>query len=902
MTTPPPPPRPGNDGPRTGGSQQTGTGPQGPPNQVPRNSMTLPAPLAALPATVWRWIGGFVGAFVLVTVAITLLSFGALALSDVDGGTDGAPEEVSVLKLALLLTVYSWTGHIGTGINGDEDYNADGAITGPVPGAALLGLVALGLATRWLTRRFRPASRTAAWAQIAAAVAACLLVITVLGLIGRPSDDDGFFMSALAFGPVLRLGVLLTAAAVVGVALAIPRGQRVGSLAGDRAQRLVGRLMPSLDAALLHLAAWSVIGLVGGIFAAIVIRDDVPVGVSLLYLPSAISVGMAWAHLGGIGLSLEGSQDIVDFLPDELAHSSSWTVFSEQSPWVLWLLPLVALALIALIATRLTLLRAPGASVDLRHVAATAVSVAVLWFVVARMTASVSAAMDANALGEDFGANFTLGPTWWTYLLLLLVGVGIEVVHVFLGVRLVQSLPRGLVQRLVPKPHPGWGPYLGGAPVASPTQGEATTSAWGSTAQTAPPAQTAGAGEDPPTVVSVSPNPDEPTASTPAATATGTAWAAGPGGPAWGEARPVSGRTKVVIGLVAGAFVVLALGWFLVGQVGKRYFGPEDVALDYASAVVEGRASDAVEAGHVNVADRHRLLLDDDVYSSVKDRPEAAEVTDVKESDDGESATVTVEFEQGGERFTQELEAERSGRKMLLFPKWELKPVKLPSASLTVMSDEVKVGEQTLKVADNARPEDERLTPLGTDDGSTAPGYTMTLPALPGTYSFELPSTKFTESDPVEISIAPDQTGDDEDAYADEGSTLSARPGGDFTDEVNAQVKKKIDDCAASYDEATCPWDTAYGNSAEYSGRSFSPEEYPAVSVTEGESLGEGSAVGLDLDDMVTIKEKATCRTDVDFTCDKGESQDTTQYVEPNGWYATLKGDSLTVEWTDEGY
>ena len=867
----------------------------------------MPTPLAALPNTVWKWIGGFIATFLVVTIAHGVLLATVVAMTD--SGDDVTPDsdESSSFQVAIFALVHAWTGHLGIGSSSDE-FSGGAGVVFPLGVLAMLGLAALAWAARWLTQSFRPTSRAAMWGQVAAAVGGCVVILVVLGLIGRPSDDE-FYISALGFGAVFRVVFLLTLAAVVGAALAVPRGQRIGALFGSRASHLVGHVWSSIDAALIHVVAWSGIGLLVGLVLAVVWRDDVPFGISVAYVIAAIPAAMTWGHLGGIGLSGSGSQDMVEFLPESFLDSTTLSLFSEETHAALWLLPLPTVAVVVLLAVRLTLLREPGSSIDVRHLATTPFALVIVWFVMIRVMGRMGADLSIKDSSDQISGDFAVGPVWWTFVLLVLTGIVIELVHAFLGVRLVQLLPRSLVQRVVPRPNPAWGPYLGGIAGAADGAGQPSEQ----TGPSSPPAQPESSAppEDQPTVrasVVKSEGEDSTTATgVPAAAPDRPEWAApaqswsASGTPQWGQPQPVSRRSKIVAGGVVGALVLGVLAWIVLGQIGKRYFGPEGVALDYASAVVDGRASDAIEAGQINVADRHRLLLTDDVYQSVDGPPAAAEVTDVEESEDGESATVTLEFEQGGQRFTQTVEADRAGRQKLFFPKWELQPVELPSASLTVAADKVEVGDQTVDLAEHAEPDDERLAPLGTDDESQPPSYRVNLPALPGKYSFGLPSTKFLEADPVEVSISADQTGGEDDGnYSEEGETLAAEPREALSEELDAQIKKKIDGCVSNFDENACPWDTSFDDTADYSKRSFTVKEYPSASVSSTDTVREGEEFSLDLGGSVAIEEEATCRTDSAFGCRRGGTTDTTQYLSSSGWSAVIKGDSVTVEWSGD--
>lgn len=367
---------------------------------------------------------------------------------------------------------------------------------------------------------------------------------------------------------------------------------------------------------------------------------------------------------------------------------------------------------------------------------------------------------------------------------------------------------------------------------------------------------------------------------------------------AWGQPQPMSRRAKAITGAVLGMVVLALLAWVVLDQIGKRYFGPEGVALDYASAVVDGRAADAVEIGRANVADRHRVLLTDAVYGSAEGRPDAAEVVDVVEDEEGESATVTVEFEQEGQRFTQELVAEQAGRRMLLFDEWRLQPVELKEASVTVLADSFTVNGETVDIGEAARPDDPHIAPMGTDSG-VIPGYELSVPALPGRYEVEIPKSKYTRSETSTIHVTGGS--EEDDGAFGEGPTLAAQPNEAFVEEVNSQIKKKIDTCIASYEEDTCPWDSQYSDDTDYKWVSFSVDGYPSYSKDDDETepLREGEGISLDFEDTPEITEEATCTDDV-FFCDEGETTDSTTYMDSTGWTAMYTDGEVKVEWSDD--
>src|SRR5699024_10675429 len=100
---------PGGQGtPPPGG--QHGQGPA-----VPRNSMTLPTPLAGLPATAWRWVGGAIAGYVVVSMILGVLSLLTIAVSGSDSDLDDVDPTGAggAVRGFAWLTTYGWTGHVG---------------------------------------------------------------------------------------------------------------------------------------------------------------------------------------------------------------------------------------------------------------------------------------------------------------------------------------------------------------------------------------------------------------------------------------------------------------------------------------------------------------------------------------------------------------------------------------------------------------------------------------------------------------------------------------------------------------------------------------------------------------------------------------------------------------------
>ncbi len=878
MTTTPPPTGDDSHSEATKGEEQEPVAPrkqQGP--AAPRNAISLPAPLAALPAGVWRWVGGAVSAFLGVTVLLTILLMIVMsAVSDTgsDIEDEGLEDSGSTIQVLAMVAVFGWTSRLGIAVE-DSGVSGGGGVTAPVLLWTLLACAGLAWASWVLTRRFPPTGTRNLHIQLALATLGALVVLLVIGAVGRLSTD-GVTLSALGFWAVVRMLLLVWVSLLIGALLTLQRDQRLQALLGTRVADRVRPFMSSLDLAFWHVAAWTVVGLVVGLVGAIVIRGDIPFGLSLSFLSSSVPLLASLGHFGAVGASASGEQGLTGFLPDELDEQIHVALWTEGTPWAAWLLVIVAAAIIVGLAVRLTLCRRPGAEVDLRQLAITFATFLVVWFLIGRIVGVVSTGLSFDYGSEGGEGSLSISPSWWTLVMLALAGVVGELVHVFAGVQLVERLPRGLLRWLAPTPHPEWARYLtGGQPAgaAQPSTGYEATATDSDAATTALPA---------------------------AATATGgpSVWSAAPGGPA-GQPQPMSRRTKLVLSGCAGVVGLFVVAWFVIHQVDQRYFGPEGVALDYASSVVNGHAEEAVEVGRMNIENDDRVLMADEVYEHAENRPSSAEVVDVTESDDGDSATVEVEFEQNGKRYTQDLTATRTGHTMLFFSEWELEPVDPGTAEVTVMGDTMTVNGQKIDVAKLARPGDEEIAPLPTDS-SVPSGYTLAVPALPGTYTFGIPETDYVRSEPVEVRVSADPG---EGGSADAGGTVQAVPTQEFIDEVNQQIADRIDTCIDDYAaQDECPFDSTYTNESGMGAPTFSIGEYPQFTPSDTFTITEGIGQSLDLDSSgdAEVTEKARCTRDVTFGCSRGETEKTTDYVDTYGWTVMLTDGKVDVRWSDD--
>ncbi|WP_309058179.1 hypothetical protein [Streptomyces sp.] len=189
--------------------------------------------------------------------------------------------------------------------------------------------------------------------------------------------------------------------------------------------------------------------------------------------------------------------------------------------------------------------------------------------------------------------------------------------------------------------------------------------------------------------------------------------------------------------LAAGVGAVVVVGVVAVATsiVSRVAFSPEKPVLAYLAAIEEGRAADALELAGITLRDGDGLLLTDEVYAEVADRPTASRVTSVVRR--GKSAAVSVRSEQAGGSVSETFQVRSDGRRMLFFDRWVLHDHPIPE--LSVLSALPHEADAFLVdgVAHSA------------DDGRVL--------VLPGTYTVELAPPEGAEglitSDAIEVTV-----------------------------------------------------------------------------------------------------------------------------------------------------
>lgn len=140
---------------------------------------------------------------------------------------------------------------------------------------------------------------------------------------------------------------------------------------------------------------------------------------------------------------------------------------------------------------------------------------------------------------------------------------------------------------------------------------------------------------------------------------------------------PVKRKRALLLGILSGALVVLLL---LVGG-GIWFFtatdrnAPAKKVGDFLTALVAGRAEEAMRLSGNELTDQEKLLINDAVYQKASDRISSFTLGATRIS--GGKATVTANLSQGNADYTEDFILSGDGKDFFV-DKWKLDPVTLP--------------------------------------------------------------------------------------------------------------------------------------------------------------------------------------------------------------------------------
>jgi hypothetical protein len=180
------------------------------------------------------------------------------------------------------------------------------------------------------------------------------------------------------------------------------------------------------------------------------------------------------------------------------------------------------------------------------------------------------------------------------------------------------------------------------------------------------------------------------------------------------QPAPKKKRTGLIVGIVSGSVFLLLLIAGAIGYVTlTAAHAPQEAVQSYLGALKSGNASEALRLTGVTPASTD-LLLTDKAYRAATNR--ISRFTLESSAVDGDGAAVTANITQGAARYAQSFTLVKTGKDLLFFDVWQLRPVSL--------------GHVVVRAA---IPSDAALTVAGIPVKTSSSG--IDLAALPGTYA-----------------------------------------------------------------------------------------------------------------------------------------------------------------------
>ncbi|MGO2091553.1 MAG: hypothetical protein ACTH34_06760 [Microbacterium gubbeenense] len=248
------------------------------------------------------------------------------------------------------------------------------------------------------------------------------------------------------------------------------------------------------------------------------------------------------------------------------------------------------------------------------------------------------------------------------------------------------------------------------------------------------------------------------------------------------ERTPVSRKAKIGW-LIGGSAVVvlvaaLVVGVFIKNHLAATTYSAQARAEEYLSAVVDGDAGRALELWAPNVTSAERVLLASEIYAAADDRPTAYEITDVDEYDG--VVDVAAQLTVDSKNYDVLMRLQKHGTQAVLFDDWRIEEG--PGQTLVV-------GDVSQVTRVNGVEVD--LSGFADAEGATA------LPVLPGTYTFEAPTSDdrpFTYGDDIAVTVLPNAGGSE----GDDALTFVPTWTDDAQQQAIAVVQERIDLCMTS--------------------------------------------------------------------------------------------------------
>lgn len=330
-------------------------------------------------------------------------------------------------------------------------------------------------------------------------------------------------------------------------------------------------------------------------------------------------------------------------------------------------------------------------------------------------------------------------------------------------------------------------------------------------------------------------------------------------------AKPLDPQKKRVLVISAIVIAVLAVLFGAYSIASSTLFGPKNVVNQYVKAVESGNYTQATKLSNLGLSTAQSALLTSTAGKNAEVRISGATVgKSVKNPDGSQTFNVSYNFQNSSQ--TASVTVKPVGKQFGIFDKWTVTNGLTQTVNVTFAKPFTSVSISGVAV--------------GKANALSEIDYGYTFAIYPGVYSAQAKGTKYIKEFTGKIG-------------ANSDLSVTANPTDALEEDINAQVKSVLDECAKSTspEPEGCPFSSwVSGDSDSYSDLSWSITKYPVIRTIDLEdgsfSFGSGTA---------TLKYRHKDFFD-DWTDD---SDDNTIYGD--GTF-TLDGNKLTVKFDNSSW
>lgn len=330
-------------------------------------------------------------------------------------------------------------------------------------------------------------------------------------------------------------------------------------------------------------------------------------------------------------------------------------------------------------------------------------------------------------------------------------------------------------------------------------------------------------------------------------------------------AKPLDPQKKRVLVISAIVIAVLAVLFGAYSIASSTLFGPKNVVNQYVKAVESGNYTQATKLSNLGLSTAQSALLTSTAGKNAEVRISGATVgKSVKNPDGSQTFNVSYNFQNSSQ--TASVTVKPVGKQFGIFDKWTVTNGLTQTVNVTFAKPFTSVSISGVAV--------------GKANALSEIDYGYTFAIYPGVYSAQAKGTKYIKEFTGKIG-------------ANSDLSVTANPTDALEEDINAQVKSVLDECAKSTspEPEGCPFSSwVSGDSDSYSDLSWSITKYPVIRSIDLEdgsfSFGGGTA---------TLKYRHKDFFD-DWTDD---SDDNTIYGD--GTF-TLDGNKLTVKFDNSSW